>query len=163
MLHRYRHVNLTRMGKTCRYMAARGRAPRQGINGCQAKAFDFCDYGPMPMRTDCRNYESRTYASGETVRKCNLDLAPEAPWRCPENCQAFAPRLVDVNWTHGDLASPPTPPEPPGLDQGAAQLLDEAENILNEAGPRILAEMGEARAARKPPPWQRFWRRRKAR
>ena len=37
----------------------------------------------VPMRQDCKNFESRTYPNGETVRKCNLDLAPEAPWRCP--------------------------------------------------------------------------------
>jgi hypothetical protein len=110
------------------------------------------------MRTDCKNYESRTYASGETVRKCNLDLAPDAPWRCPENCAAFAPRLADVNWKHGDLVSPPTPPEPPGLE-GAAELLDEAEDIINAAGPRILAEMTPPRE-RRPSLWARFRRRR---
>ena len=38
------------------------------------------------MRQECKNFESRTYANGETVRKCNLDLAPDAPWRCPEHC-----------------------------------------------------------------------------
>ncbi len=75
----------------------------------------------MPMRTDCKNYESRTYPTGETVRKCNIDLAPEAPWRCPENCVGFAPRLADVNWAHGNLIAPPTPPEPPGLGAGAAE------------------------------------------
>ena len=32
----------------------------------------------MPMREECKQFESRTYAGGETVRKCNLDLAPEA-------------------------------------------------------------------------------------
>ena len=96
------------------------------------------------MRTDCKNYESRTYSSGETVRKCNLDLAPEAPWRCPADCQAFEPRMADVNWAHGSLVSPPTPPEPPGLDEGAAELLDEAEDILNAAGPEIMAELAEA-------------------
>ena len=96
------------------------------------------------MRTDCKNYESRTYSSGETVRKCNLDLAPEAPWRCPEGCAAFEPRIADVNWAHGSLVSPPTPPEPPGLDEGAAELLDEAEDILNAAGPEIMAELAEA-------------------
>jgi hypothetical protein len=42
----------------------------------------------MPMREECKNFESRTYANGETVRKCNLDLAPEAPWRCPDPCTA---------------------------------------------------------------------------
>ena len=33
----------------------------------------------MPMRENCKNFESRTYRNGDTVRKCNLDLAPEAP------------------------------------------------------------------------------------
>lgn len=112
----------------------------------------------MPMRTDCKNYESRTYASGETVRKCNLDLAPEAPWRCPENCRGFAPRMADVNWKHGDLIAPPTPPEPPGLGEHTARLLDEAEDIINSAMPRVMAEMGEGRHRRQPW-WRRFRRR----
>ncbi len=112
------------------------------------------------MRTDCKYYESRTYASGETVRKCDLDLAPEAPWRCPANCAAFEPRLADVNWKHGTLLSPPTPPEPPGLGDGAAELLDEAEEIVNSAGPEILAELG---AAEERPPWWQRWRGRRGR
>ena len=95
------------------------------------------------MRQDCKNFESRTYPNGETVRKCNLDLAPEAPWRCPDNCPAFERRLADVNWSHGTLVTPPTPPEPPGVGQGddVARLLDEAEEIINSAGPQILAEV----------------------
>ena len=32
----------------------------------------------MPMRTECKNFESRSYPNGDTVRKCDLDLAPEA-------------------------------------------------------------------------------------
>jgi hypothetical protein len=99
----------------------------------------------MPMREECFNFESRTYANGETVRKCNLDLAPEAPWRCPEDCSAFRPRLADVNWSHGTLVTPPTPDEPQG--EGIAELLDEAEDILNAAGPQILAEVEAERAA----------------
>ena len=50
----------------------------------------------MPMREECKNFESRTYPDGETVRKCNLDLAPEAPWRCPESCPKYERRLADV-------------------------------------------------------------------
>ena len=92
----------------------------------------------MPMRAECKQFESRTYPNGETVRKCNLDLAPEAPWRCPENCSSFEPRLADVNWKHGTLITPPTPDEPEG--EGIAELLDEAEDIINDAGPQILAE-----------------------
>jgi hypothetical protein len=114
----------------------------------------------MPMRTDCKYYESRTYATGETVRKCDLDLAPEAPWRCPAGCAAYEPRLADINWTHGSLLSPPTPPEPPGLGEGAAELLDEAEEIVNAAGPQIMAELGEAEGR---PRWWQRWRQRRGR
>ena len=98
----------------------------------------------MSMRQECKNFESRTYGGGETVRKCNLDLAPEAPWRCPDNCSAYERRLADVNWVHGSLVTPPTPPEPPGVgaeDERVARLLDEAEAIVNAAGPSILAEL----------------------
>lgn len=102
----------------------------------------------MPMRQECRNFESRTYANGETVRKCNLDLAPDAPWRCPANCSGFAPRLADSGWTYGSLTTPPTPPEPPGLDDGsAAKVLDEAEDFLNSIGPSVMAEVHAERAA----------------
>ncbi|MEI7753224.1 MAG: hypothetical protein WCJ32_02250 [Actinomycetota bacterium] len=96
----------------------------------------------MPMRQECKNFESRTYAGGETVRKCNLDLAPDAPWRCPENCHAYERRLADVNWAVGSLITPPTPPEPPGLDDGtAAAVLDEAEDFLNQVGQQVMADM----------------------
>lgn len=95
----------------------------------------------MPMRTECKNFESRTYPNGDTVRKCNLDLAPDAPWRCPEPCPRYERRLADVAWTHGSLVRPPTPPEPAGLDDGsAAALLDAAEEIVNAVGDDVLAE-----------------------
>ena len=96
------------------------------------------------MREECKFFESRTYANGETVRKCDLDLAPEAPWRCPANCAAFTPRMADVNWAHGTLVTPPTPTEPKSLEdhpESVAQLLDEAEDILNEVGPRVIDEV----------------------
>ena len=99
----------------------------------------------VPLRQECKNFESRTYANGETVRKCNLDLAPDAPWRCPENCPAFEPRM-DAGWTYGSMVAPPTPPEPPGLDDGsAAAILDEAEDFLNSIGSQVLAEVEEQR------------------
>ncbi len=114
----------------------------------------------MPMRESCKFFESRAYPNGETVRKCDLDLAPEAPWRCPEDCPAYQPRLADVNWAHGTLVTPPTPPEPPGLgeDPSIAALLDEAEDIVNAAVPRVRAEVD----AESPGDgsWKRFFRRR---
>jgi hypothetical protein len=102
----------------------------------------------MPMRMECKNFESRTYANGETVRKCNIDLAPDAPWRCPEPCVGYERRLADVQWTYGSLVTPTTPDEPPGLDDGsAAAVLDEAEEVINAIGPDLLAE-AEQRNAR---------------
>jgi hypothetical protein len=98
----------------------------------------------MAMRSDCRHYDSRTYASGEVVRKCRLDLAPEAPWRCPEDCGAFELRRIDIGWQYGSLASAVTPAEPAPVtadDASIAALLDEAEEIVNAAAPDILAEL----------------------
>ena len=92
----------------------------------------------MPMRQDCKQFESRTYQNGETVRKCNLDLAPEAPWRCPVECPSYEKRLADVNWSYGSLVTPPTPDEP--QSEGIAEVLDAAEDIVNAVGPAILAE-----------------------
>lgn len=97
------------------------------------------------MRSDCRHYDSRTYPSGEVVRKCRLDLAPEAPWRCPDDCPSFELRRIDVGWQYGSLASAVTAPEPAPAtpdDASVAALLDEAEDIVNAAAPDILAELG---------------------
>lgn len=103
----------------------------------------------MPMRQDCKYFESRSYPNGDTVRKCDLDLAPEAPWRCPDDCPKFTPRLADVNWKHGTMVTPPTPDEPKSLgeDDSIAALLDEAEDIVNAAGPGIIAEVEAERWA----------------
>ena len=113
------------------------------------------------MRTECKNFESRSYPNGDTVRKCNLDLAPDAPWRCPDNCPKFQRRLADVAWTHGTLVVSSTPPEPVGLDDGsAAAILDEAEDILNAAGSDIRDELDAKReAAEKRGLFKRIFRR----
>ncbi|MDY7100259.1 MAG: hypothetical protein S0880_03640 [Actinomycetota bacterium] len=112
----------------------------------------------MPMRQDCKYFESRTYPTGDTVRKCDLDLAPEAPWRCPADCPRYERRLADVNWSHGSLITPPTPDEPANLDEAdIGRLLDEAEDVINEAGPRILAEIDAER--RNQPFWKRLFKR----
>lgn len=107
------------------------------------------------MRTECKQYESRTYANGDTVRKCNLNLAPEAPWRCPEDCPAYERRLADVAWSYGSMLSPPTPDEPEGED--IATLLAEAQDVINAVAPDVLAEVESQR--RRADGWRRFFRR----
>ncbi len=102
------------------------------------------------MRTECKHFESRSYPNGDTVRKCNLDLAPDAPWRCPDQCPRYERRLADAAWTHGSLVVSATPPEPDGLDDGsAAAVLDEAEDILNAVGAEVRAEVDAERNAKR--------------
>jgi hypothetical protein len=107
----------------------------------------------MPMRTECKNYESRTYANGEVVRKCRIDLAPEAPWRCPDECAGYERRMFDAGWQVGSLSEGYERPqaEPEGDD--VAALLDAAEDIVNSAAPDIIGELSK--------PKRRFGRRKK--
>lgn len=101
----------------------------------------------MPMREECKHFQSRTYASGEVARFCVLDLAPEAPWRCPDDCPRYERRMADIGWDISGLIRPQTPSEPEmiELNDDAAALLDEAEDILNMAGPEIAREVQRKR------------------
>ena len=98
----------------------------------------------MPMREECKHFQSRTYATGEVARICELDLAPEAPWRCPDDCPSYERRLADAGWVHGSLVEPPLEEEPQGEQLG--ELLDEAEDIVNAVLPETLAEVEQVRA-----------------
>jgi hypothetical protein len=102
----------------------------------------------MPMRTNCRNYESRTYGSGEVVRKCRLDLAPEAPWRCPDECAGFDLRRIDAGWQVGTLEKGYDVPEAEPQGEDIAALLDAAEEIVNAAAPDIIDEFERKRPKR---------------
>ena len=113
----------------------------------------------MPMRQECKHFESRTYPNGDTVRKCNLDLAPDAPWRCPDNCSAYD-RRPDAGWSYGSLVTPSTPHEPPGLDDGsAAAVLDQAEDIVNAIGAQVMADVAAQAEYDAQPRWKRVFKR----
>ena len=116
----------------------------------------------MPMREECKHFQSRTYADGEVARFCVLDLAPEAPWRCPDDCPRYERRLADAGWTHGTLIEPPVEEEPEAGPEGI-ELLDEAEDIVNAAGPEIVEEELERRQRDESGPtwWRRVFRREK--
>ncbi len=101
------------------------------------------------MREDCCNFQSRTYDDGEVARFCTLDLAPEAPWRCPTDCPSYARLAMHSGFEPGTLARPPVESEPDG--DGIAELLDDAEDIVNNAAPDVLADFDKQRQ-----PW---WRR----
>ncbi|MDZ7732125.1 MAG: hypothetical protein U5R31_02595 [Acidimicrobiia bacterium] len=49
-----------------------------------------------------------------------------------------------MNWSYGTLVTPRTPDEVEG--EGIAELLDEAEDIVNAAGPDIVAELESEKA-----------------
>ena len=101
------------------------------------------------MRTDCRHYESRTYTAGEVVRKCRLDLAPEAPWRCPSDCPMFEVRRMDVGWNYGSLTTAHKAPEPEPEGADVSALLDEAEDIVNAAAPEVIADLAAAKGKKR--------------
>jgi hypothetical protein len=104
----------------------------------------------VAMRTDCKHYESRTYQSGDVVRKCLLDLAPEAPWQCPAECPRYERRMIDAGWQYGSLTKGMEPADStPDLEMtdDVAALLDQAEDIVNAAGLEILDE--QSRRAKK--------------
>ncbi|MHB1761289.1 MAG: hypothetical protein ACYCS4_00870 [Acidimicrobiales bacterium] len=97
------------------------------------------------MREECKHFQSRTYDTGEVARFCELDLAPEAPWRCPDDCPSYEPRLADAGWVHGTLVEPPVEAEPDPGDPSVETLLDEAEEIVNASAPDVLADVERQR------------------
>jgi hypothetical protein len=111
----------------------------------------------MAMREDCRHFAARTYDSGEVARFCVLDLAPEAPWRCPENCASYEETVVDGSFVQGSLARPEVESEPDETPEAIADLLDDAERIVDDAEPDALRELGaKGRGGRK---WWQPWKR----
>ncbi len=112
------------------------------------------------MREECVHFQSRTYDSGEAARFCVLDLAPEAPWRCPENCSSYKRRLADVGWVHGSLVEPAIEDEPGTGGAEVAELLDSAEDIVNGVAPEVLEEV-RAEDARRERSANRWWRRKR--
>jgi hypothetical protein len=114
------------------------------------------------MREECKHFQSRTYASGEVARFCVLDLAPEAPWRCPENCPRYERRLADVAWTHTNLVDEPVEDEPNVPPGESVEVLQWAERIVSAVSADAVAEARKrdaeaAKAGRR----RRFpWRRR---
>ena len=112
------------------------------------------------MREECVHFQSRTYASGEAARFCVLDLAPEAPWRCPDDCPSYRPRMADVGWVHGSLVEPALEEEPEDAGGDIAELLGSAEDIVNEVAPDVLEEV-RADDARRERSAHRWWRRKR--
>jgi hypothetical protein len=108
------------------------------------------------MREECKHFQSRSYASGEVVRFCELELAPEAPWRCPADCGSYSRRFADVGWDHGSLVEPAIEDEPGPGGPDVAHLLESAEDIIDAVVPETLAdvkrqEQEEARSRRRWP------------
>jgi len=107
------------------------------------------------MREECKHFQSRTYADGEVARICELDLAPEAPWRCPDDCPRYERRIADAGWVHGSLVEPAVEEEPEG--ENLVELLDQAEGIVNAALPETLAEVEEERDRKARKATRRRW------
>jgi len=108
------------------------------------------------MREDCRHFQSRTYDTGEVARFCVLNLAPEAPWRCPDDCSRYQPDVIDGSFVLGSLGRPPVEAEPDEPAEEVAELLSDANAIVTAAGPEIVKEIESERASKR---WWQVWRR----
>jgi hypothetical protein len=110
------------------------------------------------MREDCCHYESRTYDDGEVARFCTKDLAPEAPWRCPNPCVGYERiMMIRSDFEAGTLANAPkVEDEPEGEVADIVDVLADAEAIVAAAAPDVVAELD-----RPPRPRFSWWRRRK--
>jgi hypothetical protein len=109
------------------------------------------------MREDCRHFESRTYDSGEVARYCVLGLAPEQPWRCPEHCDKYEPSLIEGGFVNGGLTRPPVEPEPEDDPAEVADVLDDAEAIVEAAERDVELDLDRSAPSRK---WWQVWKRR---
>lgn len=109
------------------------------------------------MNEQCKHYQSRTYDNGEAARYCALNLAPKAPWECPDPCASYAPRLVDVGWSHGSLIPKAVEPAPTSDAQAMEQVLGDAEAIV-AAATAAIAEERAAQPGRVAGFFQRFRR-----
>jgi hypothetical protein len=113
----------------------------------------------MPMREDCRHFESRTYDNGEIARYCVLGLAPEQPWRCPEHCPRYEPSLIEGGFVQGSLARPAVEDEPDEDPGEAASVLEDAEAIVEAAEHDVVVDLQRAEGGGSRRWWQ-IWKRR---
>jgi hypothetical protein len=109
----------------------------------------------MPMREDCRHFASRTYDDGEVARFCVLDLAPEAPWRCPDNCPSYEQTVIDGTFARGSLAATRVEDEPDETPEAIEDLLDDAEGIVDDAEPTVLRDLDAVQRGSRRKWWQR--------
>ena len=112
------------------------------------------------MREECTHFQSRTYASGEAARFCRLDLAPEAPWRCPADCPSYHRRLADVGWIHGSLVEPALEEEPARRQRRHRGPARVGRGSVNEVAPGVLAEV-LAEEAKRDRAAGRWWRKKR--
>lgn len=98
----------------------------------------------MAMREECKHFQSRTYDTGEVARFCVLDLAPEAPWRCPDNCASYSLRLDDAGWVRGSLVDAQVEAEPDESGVDVGELLHQATDIVNTVAAETLEEVEAA-------------------
>jgi hypothetical protein len=109
------------------------------------------------MNEDCCHYESRTYDNGEVARFCTLDLAPEAPWRCPENCPRYERiTMIGSDFEAGSLGHvPAVEAEPDAPVEDIVDVLADAEAIVDDSEAAVIADLDRPRK----PGWRRRRRR----
>ncbi len=107
----------------------------------------------MGMRKNCKHYFRRTITSGGVVEACAIDVAPDAPERCPQSCPMFEKRnLSTAGFVYGSLApkiEDGTSAEP---DTGEMAVLDDLREFVDGIGGDIVREEEAKRKKKKRKP-----------
>jgi hypothetical protein len=88
-----------------------------------------------------------------------LGLAPEAPWRCPENCPSYERSVIDPSFETAELARPLVEDEPAGTVDDIEAVLADAEAIVEEAEPEAIRSVEDTDAKSRKRRWWPFGRR----
>ncbi len=100
-------------------------------DGVQTPAVRDARIVAVPMREECKHYQSRTYATGEVARSASSTSPRRHRGAALRTAPRYERRFADVGWEHGTLIEPPIEDEPTGDPGEIAELLDTAEDIVN--------------------------------
>jgi hypothetical protein len=73
-----------------------------------------------------------------------LDLAREAPWRCPQDCPSYERSLIDPTFETSELSRPAVEDEPEGNVDDIEAVLADAEAIVEDAEPGAIREIKQS-------------------
>ena len=114
----------------------------------------------------CRCVRSASTSRAGRTRPARWPASARSTWHrrrrgvARTTAPRYRRRMADVGWVHGSLVEPAIEDEPGSGGSDVAELLESAEDIVNEVAPDVLDEV-RAEDARKERSASRWWRRKR--